>query len=341
MSARRTAKSPRAKASKRDKKFKGIRWSRRTWLTAGAIFLGVGMAVGSYFLFTEAPWWSNILANASVVILLLIPGEWILSRLSQAIVDVDEKATQTDRTANQARAVADVALRSAETTAQSLQDVRQSLIERQHEELTAERGVYESLTADLHRENIIRVLRKATGSHLISTKGVRAPIWETDLHYRYIVGDDGTLTVTIERDDQTVLDTVVWPEGEGPADFFQRLVLALRGQGADLGTGLNDPTESLERLSEMLAKVVSLRSQELLGYREKLRQIVEFRDGWYFTELHLTSPNHHGYTIAVDRLNEIDWESHLYGKDWPDGVDAVQFARRLYGVEKDIASFVD
>ena len=310
------------------------RSGKRGWWTAGAIVLGLALATGSFFLYADLPWWSNILANAAVVILLLIPGEWILSRLNEAIVQVDAKATAIGTTATEARIIAEEARESAEQTALSLEDVRRSLIDRQHEELSEEKDFYASLVSDPRRENITLVLRTATDAGLITSKGVRAPIWWTDLHYRYVLGTADDFSMNIETDDGSILHTERWPEDEPPEVFFQRLVEAVRAQGADLGTGLNDPTESLERVSEMLVEVVRLRSQDPLGHRHTLKNIIERRDDWYFTERLFTSPSHHGYSIAIDRLNEIDWEQHLYDKGWGDGVDAIQFARRLYGVAK-------
>jgi hypothetical protein len=53
---------------------------------------------------------------------------------------------------------------------------------------------------------------------------------------------------------------------------FQSLVQAVRDAGGDLGVGLNDPTESVERLSNMLVDVTRLRAQELMGHRNHAYQ---------------------------------------------------------------------
>jgi hypothetical protein len=150
------------------------------------------------------------------------------------------------------------------------------------------------------------------------------------LHSRYVLGEDNGLTVRLEQDDGTVLDAIAWKDGVAPEDFFQSLVMAVRASGEDLGTGLNDPTESVQTLSEMLVRVARLRSQEPLGHRNTLRRIIEFRDEWYFTERHVIPAEQLSYTIEVARLNEMDSEEHLWRR-FDGSEDALSFARTLYG----------
>ncbi|MFE1664088.1 hypothetical protein [Microbacterium sp. P02] len=137
----------------------------------------------------------------------------------------------------------------------------------------------------------------------------------------------------LEEDDGTVVDTIAWKDGTAPEDFFQSLVMAVRASGEDLGTGLNDPTESVQTLSNMLVQVARLRSQEPLGHRNTLRRVIEFRNDWYFTERHVIPAAQLSYTIEVRRLNEMDWEDHLWRR-FDGSEDALSFARTLYGVPR-------
>lgn len=214
-----------------------------------------------------------------------------------------------------------------------MEQIRDFIMDRQRSEYAAATTeIYRELARDPSREVLLRVLRTATDGGLITAAGVRMPIWETELHYRYVLGDDPRLQVNIEKDDQTVLSTTVWDEGTTPEDFFWQLVEAVRSHGADLGVGLNDPTESIERLSEMLVDVSNLRSQELLGHRYTLADIIERRDGWYFTERYVIPGDDLHYTIEVSRLNEMDWEEHLHRRF--SGTWNIAFARRMYGIEQ-------
>jgi len=214
-----------------------------------------------------------------------------------------------------------------------MQEVRDYIMEREARAYAeATTNIFKELARDPSRNVLLRVLRTATEGGLISTAGVRMPVWETNLHYRYVLGDDPELQVTLESDDQSVLSTEVWEDGVAPEEFYWRLVEAVRAQGADLGVGLNDPTESIEHLSSMLVDVSRLRSQELMGYRYSLANIVEHKDGWYFTERYVIPGDQLHYTIEVSRLNEMDWEDHLHGRF--EGIHNIPFARRMYGINE-------
>jgi hypothetical protein len=285
---------------------------------------GMGTAYASWALSETEQWWSSTLANVAVAILLLVPGEFVLTRIRNGFERIEE-------TTNEVRTTAESALESAEQTARSLEDVRRKILDRQRSEHELELDVYRDFVTNLSREALVRALRKATAEELISADGVRSPIWETSLHYRFLVGSaDDSLNVRIEQDDGTIVSSHEWEPGLKSEDFCQELVIAVREAGEDLGVGLNDPTHSIEQLSEMLVDVARHRAQELMGHRNTLRRIIERRDGWFFTEKYVIPERNLSYTIGVSRLGE-DWEKHLLGKSWYDAPDAIQFARRLYG----------
>ncbi|WP_206448807.1 hypothetical protein [Agrococcus sp. KRD186] len=285
---------------------------------------GAGLAIVSWFLKDQDPWWSALLANMAVVVLLLIPGELLLAGVRNRVETVADTATRAELTADQAQ-------QSAEATARSLDEVRQVLVDRQVDELEASIDRYRDIVKVPDRESLIGALRQATQEDLITSDGVRVPVWETDVHYRFVVSEaEPSLVVRLEQDDGTVLSESAWDVHTSPVDFYQALVSAVRAAGRDLGTGLNLPTQSVEELSAMLVEITRLRSQELAGHRQTLRRVIERRNGWYFTEENVLPVENLSYTIGVDRLHEPDWEEHLRNKGWYTAPDAIQFARRLY-----------
>ncbi|WP_434513222.1 hypothetical protein ABUV18_03009 (plasmid) [Clavibacter nebraskensis] len=310
------------------------RWVRPVVTT---IIFVLALVVGffSWRIQTSDPWWSNMLANSSAAVLLLIPGELILGQVRRRVAVAEEKVAHVETKADTAQATADAAKEQAEQTAQSLTEIEGKLIDAQRAELDAEIKRYRSVGSNITRETLLDALRTATADQLITAAGVRAPVWETDVHYRFVIDtpNDGDLVVNLETDDTTALSQTVWEPGMSAANFFQQLVHAVRGAGEDLGTGLNLPTESVEKILEMLAEVTQLRSQALLGYRESLQQIIERVNGWYFTEANVIPVEHLHYTIAVSRLDEMDWSEHLDRKGWHSAPWAIAFARRLYGMD--------
>lgn len=233
----------------------------------------------------------------------------------------------------QTRAVAEEARATSERTESTLLDIRQSLIDRQSQEHNEYVDVFRAMGSDASRDTLLKGLRTAAHEGLITSEGVRSPVWETDLHYRYVIDrPEAELEVRLEADDGTVISAHLWDDKTPADEFYQLLVYAVRDAGQDLGLGLNDPTQSVTDLAEMLAEVAGLHSQVLMGHRDTLNNIIERVDGWYFTERFVLPRENLKYNIGVDQLNEMDWEEHLRGKGWYDAPVALAFARRLYGI---------
>ncbi|WP_139415606.1 hypothetical protein [Agromyces laixinhei] len=264
-----------------------------------------------------------MLANIAVVVLLLIPGELLLRRVDRA-----------ERKSDRAQQAAETAQAAADDTAQSLKSIQDGLIDRQYNEHAEMQGLYRRLGETATRESLIDALTRATADELISEQGVRAPVWWTNLHYRYRFAE-GSLVVQLEDDRGNVLSTHPWPPETSEADFYQELVEAVRAAGGDLGVALNLPTQSIEELATMLVDVAGLRSQVPLGYRDTLRRVIERVDGWYFTDAHVIPANDLSYVIDIARLNEDmpGWEDHLSSKGWYEANRLIPFARRLYGMD--------
>lgn len=295
-----------------------------------ATLLGLGLSAGfgSWLLRDDSPWWSSTLSNISVALLLLVPGELALRWIRSGFQRVE-------RTTEEARATAQRARKVAERTERSLSDVRQALLDEQLKEHEAKLDVFREMVRRPSRDTLERALREATDEGVISRAGVRSSVWDTDLHYRYVLNDDEpSLEVRLERDDGSVISVHPWMAEAEPEEFFQELVLAVRDAGRDLGVNLNDPTNSVEDLSEMLLEVARLRAQDLRGYREPLSRIIERVDGWYITERSVIPPEDLHYEVKVTRLNEMDWEEHLRAKGWYGAETALALARKLHGIQR-------
>ncbi|MFD7012545.1 hypothetical protein [Rhodococcus jostii] len=277
-------------------------------------------------------------------LLVLAPGEWIANRLLHGIKHAEETSTQALDSAASAVSTAEDAKEIAERAEGSLSDVRSILMERQEKEYESELDLYRGVSDDASRSTLITALRTATDAEILSENGVRVSVWETDLHYRFVLNGEDDLEVRLETDDCTVLSSHTWGKDDEPPTFYQTLVEAVRAAGEDLGVLLNDPTESVERLSKMLVDVANLRSQALMGHRSTLRRIIQKQDfgveggGWYFTERAILPERQPSYEIAIHRLNEMDWGDHLRGKGWYEADLALDFARKLYSDKPSVSA---
>jgi hypothetical protein len=311
---------------------------RRKFLTRGrvvtaSLVVGLSFSVGSWLLRVLARWWSATLRNVTFAAFLLVPGELALTWLTSRFERMEHATDAVRETAEIAKETAEEAKQAADRVGRSIEEVRETLVARQRAEHEAELDAFRSLERDLSRSSVINALRQATEGELITANGVRVPVWETDLHYRFVLDNSAEeLTVQLERDDGSVVSSHPWHPSLPVDDFFQNLVDAVREAGEDLGVGLNDPTQSIQELSEMLVEVGRLRAQVLMGYRDSLHKIIERREGWYFTEGGVVPEDDLRYIVPRSRLDEPFWEEHLRGKGWYGAGYSLHFARLLYGV---------
>lgn len=291
-------------------------------LVVGALFL-----LASFLVADVHPWSSNALTGLGVTVLLVAPGAWIGGKIQSTLEGVNKAATEAKSAADQARA-------DTQRVSESLEVIQRGIVARQQDELEEQLNLYRTVSEALTRENLLRALRHAIDNDVLSDRLILSSIWETDLFYRYEVGAADSLTVNIETLGGKELSSHEWLAGESAGDFCQRLVEGVRRAGADLGVGLNVPTESLDRLMKLLIDVTQLRSQALLGHQEALRKVV-MRDGpfdddqWYYTETLLIPANQLSYRIEYSRLVETDWEQQLRNRGWHGGDLALTNARAL------------
>ena len=291
-------------------------------LTVGAVLL-----VASFYMASRHPWTSNALTGLGVTALLVAPGAWISAKIQSAINQVDQTAREAKSTAEQAKA-------ESQRLSASLDDVQREIIAQQQTEHEDELNIYQAVLEDLTRENLLKALRHAIDTDVLSDRLILSSIWETNLFYRYEIVDADSLLVSIETLDGEQLSQHGWAVDETAGAFIQKLVQGVRDTGADPGTGLNLPTESIDRLMKMLIDVTRSRAQALLGHRATLRKVI-LRDGvfdndqWYYTEKALTPAHDLLYSIEYSRLSEIDWEDHLRDKGWYGSALALDRARVL------------
>jgi pimeloyl-ACP methyl ester carboxylesterase len=212
-----------------------------------------------------------------------------------------------------------------------LADPEHVLINEQQARVESEIDVYRAWEVKWDRTSLIDALNLGAQSYLISKQGLRAPIWETQLHFRFRTNDAGDVLISIEKDDGEVLFDYIWTEGVSPIEVFRELDQAMVDLDEHLGPGLFLPTESIRTVVEALVFAASYRAQSLNQGSQYFQSIIEYVDGWFITERGLFPRAHPYYFIGIDRLAELDWEEHVASKGW-DGIHAaMRVARALLG----------
>lgn len=315
---------------------------RRIALPLAVVAVSIAALGSSYYVAnlrttTHHSWWSNALTGFGITLLLIIPGTMIGTRLQSIFEQSKQASNQAVDAAEAAQQSANDAKALAEETAMSLEQVRDALIAQQDIEHQDHLDVYEQLRTAPTRDALIAALKRAADEDIISDTFVLSRVWHTHLYYRFITGvEEGTLDVQLVTLDGNVLSVHRWEPGETAIEFCGLLAQAVRDAGADLGPGLNLPSESIDHLAGMLVKAANMRAPVLSGYRDTLRKIVKMdsdggRDnaGWFFTETTLLPAKDPGYVVDYNRLADLDWIDHLRGKGWLGVERAVEEAQTL------------
>ncbi len=197
--------------------------------------------------------------------------------------------------------------------------------------LESDLAVYRAWRNAGGREELVATLRLGMDSGLISRHGLRAPIWETDLHFRFSLDAADSLTIRIETDDQRVKFELNWGPGIAPQTVFRELDTAMRDLQEHLGPGLFSPVESIRTAAEALVFAAGYQAQRLNQGSQHFRSLIEYVDGWYIAETRLFPREHPYYVIDAERLDEQDWVEHVArkGPDWEGIHVAMRVAKGL------------
>ncbi|MEK0155190.1 hypothetical protein [Arthrobacter oryzae] len=317
------------------------------WGWSGLI--GLPILVLAWFLNEwEQAWWNNTLTNVGVTSLFIIPAAIIGHSFSNWKQSVNDRTTAAETKAEAATteasaatkesqgAKADVeilsnALSASEGRLSSLDSIREQFLAEQVAEADNEQEIYAELAKRGDRSSLLHVLRHGTDTGLISERGLRSPIWETGLHYRFYLEKE-TLLVIIENDAGHELAEFAWDEHIDEITFYKKLLKAVQKLGAYQGVMTFDPTQNMESIAESLEYASRFRSQKMLMGTENVRDIIEFVEGWYITEEGMFPKGREHYLIEAHRLWSLDWEEHIMGKRWDVGniVAAIAVARALH-----------
>lgn len=199
-----------------------------------------------------------------------------------------------------------------------------------------ETELFRKLAVEPTRQLVVDALGIAIRSGLISALGPRIPIFDTSFIAAFKLGDQengSELTLHLETEMGDSLATVPWTAEVNEVEFLAIFSQRIFGQPHFDGALGFFPSSILSGLSDLLVLASEGRKGWRMGSRHAYRKLIQLvGDFWVVSEDRVFPKDRPYYTIAMSRIDEMDWSDHIKGKRWDgeSGIDeALQIARNI------------
>jgi hypothetical protein len=166
-------------------------------------------------------------------------------------------------------------------------------------------------------QDISAALRRSSELHIISKHGIRAPLEHTSIYVRIPHPDEwlaaSAIPIHLEKRWMEHICVYEWKPGESFVDVFFSIASELRSRGHWEGERNYSPDETFTQFADLLLYGVKALRNGFDGVVNRVFQIVG--DDWVITEWSLIDKANY-YQILFERLNELDWLSHVGDKGW-------------------------
>ncbi len=308
------------------------------WWPYAATASAVGLLVSGQVSGNWSGWASDVLFWVSITFLLTLP----LWRINSTFDSMQKRLDHTDREISDTRADTEgvrtelkVRDRREDTTSDEtpLEAVDRQLRAGQVAAMERALAPIEQWIKEGSRASTADMLRAHIDSGLIDSGGLRAPVWETDLHFCFALRHEEPF-VAIESNGRKVVGSVSWTKDIDTLTMFEHLEAIVREQDGYLGANLFSPAEAIRTAGEALTFARIYSEQRLQHGAEHFRNIIEYVDGWFITAAGMMPREHPNYFIKAGRLNEPDWEEQISRKGWESIHSAISVARAIHGTRK-------
>ncbi|OLM20118.1 MULTISPECIES: hypothetical protein [unclassified Pseudonocardia] len=318
---------------------------RYTSITVCIIVVGLGLLASSAII--ENDWYGNVAIEFGATLMLFAPllilSQAMETRLRQFTEAQEEKFNQeiVKTNVNVANLASEVD-QTKEEVRSVREDISEAVMQRLVEKRTEDRALFDRIENAPSREIVATALTRAKDLDLISNRGPRVCLRETDVYLRFAPGMafgtyDGSVELFLEHQDGSALGNVRWARSmDGEEDTAVDVLVDLTEKVQAAGRYPGDAPYQAGAVFSDLRHILDLaydRATGASGIREPIGPIVEiFSPQWALTDTtlkRLDGP----YDIAIGRLSELDWWSHVIKKPWIDEVSftlAFDTAKALY-----------
>jgi membrane protein implicated in regulation of membrane protease activity len=255
-------------------------------------------------------WMSDLFLNLGVALVLFGP----LFALS-ALAGRRFARSQTERDMRVERVAAEVHEVRGDVESILVQ-LSESAVGRLAQDRSADEATIASVMSHPTPANVAEALALGSRMGFVSTRGPRVVIFDTHLYARWEVpeSDQSNVVVTVEARDGQPLRAIPWQPEWTAEDLAYAIGRALQETDNYPGDIAYDPGRMFADLHQLLE----------LGYRattgagglvDPIGPIIELTgERWVLTDFCITTREWPQYQITLDRLDELDWDTHLRGR---------------------------
>lgn len=259
-------------------------------------------------------WTESLLLNLGAAVLLIVPIEWMSSRLRRRVEDVDERQTaaveQVRETATSSVTELASQVSSLDARVKDLTELSQSVADEAARRAADDERVFGSMSSEVPTsESLHAALSRGRERKLTSERGVRVPVAEVgSLRLRFDAPPAATApVVTLEDIRGEFRREWTWFAETAATDFWSVVADCLDGEG--------------EHASLDVGFVFASLSQSLLtASREReARPLIELcPPQWAVTDIGIAAVTEWGYTVTHSRPDRVDMDVHVREKTWLD-----------------------
>ncbi|CAN7256513.1 hypothetical protein [Arthrobacter sp. LjRoot14] len=297
------------------------------WL-AGSVFLGLILILLSAVT-SEVSWLSGTLSSAGVTSAFAGLIYLFTSALSATQKRIDQRVSFVQNDVNNIENALEV--QHEEARNQRMNEVGTRVREAALAPWEAQDAQVRFLHSNVSFSSVRSAISMAYEERLLSHKGPRVPIYDTDLVVRFELPDDpDTINCHIEEETGKWRATHFWSTGESETSILTRInrtCIDILGHNQGVF-----PEKIFPDLADLILYCSQARRGTVAGDPRVVRNVIQFASGWVVTDDSIFPKERISYVIEADQIQESGWPEHIHRKGWDDaaGIDlALAVARTL------------
>lgn len=310
---------------------------KRIWTIIGILAFAASILWLSYCL-KDQEWASNALTGVGVTALLVIPVGWYSERHRELFSKTQKSAQEAAASAQKAVEVSHDAQRQV---GQLKEEIEQLLAQRKKDKISDELSILETWDAERTFKATRDALEFLTQQNILTDFGYTVSVTEMDVYLRLQLSPEGVLRFSFLGSKGEQLGEYLWTEEvshevaySAVEDLIEKVDVVPSRHWVMITNTLDKMiyslTEALQRTMVPIEHGIDY--LRIIGYSGYSAESDE--GAWYMTCSVMFPKAHSSYRIEAERINEMDWETHVNPRPYGSGFSpALKQAKALWALK--------